>query len=189
VNLLGVHDPIPSLSAPIVRPLKPITFIYLFHIAIWGGGYIVYPHVFYSIRQVFLDGFVVFDNNHKRRLFNSVPCWFTDFPPNRDLSRIFLYCTQYLWLQFFFHELSSPKPLKITLGLVQIFSKMGGDIRKSRCTTGFNYTCGKFSIGINDTSGKFSTGTKDTAVNWPSVLLVSLKAVANNGNNTRLHAP
>ncbi len=35
-----------------------------------------------------------------------------------------------------FHELSSPKPLKITLGSFQIFSKIRGDIHKSRRTTG-----------------------------------------------------
>ncbi len=33
----------------------------------------------------------------------------------------------------FFHELSSPKSLKITLGSFQIFSKIHRDIRKSRC--------------------------------------------------------
>ncbi len=36
----------------------------------------------------------------------------------------------------FFHESPSPKPLIITLGLFRIFSKIRGDIRKSRCTTG-----------------------------------------------------
>ncbi len=38
-------------------------------------------------------------------------------------------------LQVFFHESPSPKPLIITLGSFQI-SKIHGDIRKSRCTTG-----------------------------------------------------
>jgi hypothetical protein len=39
-------------------------------------------------------------------------------------------------LQFFFHKLSSPRLLLITLGSFQIFSKIPCDIRKSRCTTG-----------------------------------------------------
>jgi hypothetical protein len=43
----------------------------------------------------------------------------------------------------FFHESSSPRPLKITLGSFRIFSKICGDIRKSRCTTGINDTGGK----------------------------------------------
>ncbi len=44
----------------------------------------------------------------------------------------------------FFYESSSPKPLKITLGSFQIFSKILGDIRKSRCNTGIKDTGGKF---------------------------------------------
>jgi hypothetical protein len=36
----------------------------------------------------------------------------------------------------FFHESPSLKPMKITLGSFRIFSKIRGDIRKSRCTTG-----------------------------------------------------
>ncbi len=50
----------------------------------------------------------------------------------------------------FFHESSSPKPLKITLGSFQIFFLIHGDICKWRCTAG-----GKFSTGINDTGSKF----------------------------------
>jgi hypothetical protein len=53
-----------------------------------------------------------------------------------------------------FYESSSPKPLKITLGSLQILSKIRGDIRKSRCATGINYTSGKFSSGVNYTGGK-----------------------------------
>jgi hypothetical protein len=41
-------------------------------------------------------------------------------------------------LQVFFHESSSPKPLKITEGLFQIFSKIRGDIRKSKSGIGIN---------------------------------------------------
>jgi hypothetical protein len=76
----------------------------------------------------------------------------------------------------FFHESLSPKPLKITLGSFQIFSKIHGDIRKSRCTTGVNDTGGKLppvsttpaanfatsSACVVDTGGKFATGVNDT---------------------------
>ncbi len=58
----------------------------------------------------------------------------------------------YFW---FFHESSSSKPLKITLGSFQIFSQICGDIHKSSCTTGINDTGGKFSNGINNTRGIF----------------------------------
>ncbi len=48
-------------------------------------------------------------------------------------------------LQVFFPESLS--------GSFQIFSKNLGDIRKSRCTTGINDTCGKFATSINNNSG------------------------------------
>ncbi len=54
----------------------------------------------------------------------------------------------------FFHESVSPQPQSIPLGPFQIFSKIRGDIRKSRCTTGID-TGGKFTHGVNDTGGKF----------------------------------
>jgi hypothetical protein len=57
----------------------------------------------------------------------------------------------------FFNESSSPKPLKITLESFRIFSKIRGDIRKSRCNTDVNYTSGIFATGINNTGGKFAT--------------------------------
>jgi hypothetical protein len=44
-----------------------------------------------------------------------------------------------------------PQPQSIPLGPFRIFSKIRGDIPKSRCT-----------IGINDTGGKFATGMSDT---------------------------
>jgi hypothetical protein len=57
--------------------------------------------------------------------------------------------------------------------------KIHGDIRKSSCTT-----C------INDSGGKFATvGSTTLAANFPLVLLVLLKPVANNGNNIRLLTP
>jgi hypothetical protein len=59
----------------------------------------------------------------------------------------------------FFHESVSPPPQSIPLGPFRIFSKIRGDIRKLRCTTGINDTGGKFA---NDTGGKFATGVSDT---------------------------
>ncbi len=51
-------------------------------------------------------------------------------------------CTRY-FVSGFFHESSSSKTLKITLGSFRIFSKIRGDIRKSRCITGVVDTGGK----------------------------------------------
>jgi hypothetical protein len=77
----------------------------------------------------------------------------------------------------FFHESSSPKPLKITLGSFLIFFKISGHICKSRCTTGINGNFlgnfatstagvvdidGKVVTGGNDTGGKFATDVNDT---------------------------
>ncbi len=45
---------------------------------------------------------------------------------------------------YFFHELSSPKPLKIMLESFKNCKKIRRDIRKSRYTTGIDNTCGKF---------------------------------------------
>jgi hypothetical protein len=67
----------------------------------------------------------------------------------------------------------SPQPQSIPLGPFQIFSKIHGDIHKSRCTTGINdtggkfasgvnYTGGKIAISINNTGGKFATGVNNT---------------------------
>jgi len=73
----------------------------------------------------------------------------------------------------FFYESVSPQPQSIPLGPFQIFSKIRGEIRTSRCTTGINDTGGKFATGvhdtggkiaadINDNGGKFATGINDT---------------------------
>ncbi len=43
-----------------------------------------------------------------------------------------------------FHESVSPKPLIISIGPFLIFSKIHGDIRSSRCTTGVVDTGGKW---------------------------------------------
>jgi hypothetical protein len=41
------------------------------------------------------------------------------------------------------------------------FSKIRGDIHKSRCTTGINDTGGKFATGVNDTGGEIAAGIND----------------------------
>jgi hypothetical protein len=63
----------------------------------------------------------------------------------------------------FFRESSSLKPLIIALGLLRIFSKIRGDICKSRCTT-----------GINDTGGQFSTNTASVVDTGGNTILRSL---------------
>jgi hypothetical protein len=70
---------------------------------------------------------------------------------------------------WFFYESVSPQPQSIPLGTLRIFSKIRGDIRKSRCTTGITDTVDKFATGVNDTGGQF----------LPPVLLVLLTPVAN----------
>jgi hypothetical protein len=63
----------------------------------------------------------------------------------------FLYlrdCVTRFFVSGFFRESSSPKPFNNSIGFFQIFSKIRGDICKSRCTT-----------GINDNGGKFATNT------------------------------
>jgi hypothetical protein len=59
---------------------------------------------------------------------------------------------------WFFHESVPPLPQSIPYGPFQIFSKICGDIHKSRCSTGANETGSKTAPGINDTGGKFATG-------------------------------
>ncbi len=48
----------------------------------------------------------------------------------------------------------SPQPQSITLAPFWFFSKIPGDIRKPRCTTGINDAGGKFTTGVSDTGGK-----------------------------------
>jgi hypothetical protein len=62
------------------------------------------------------------------------------------------------------------KPLKIRLGLFQIFPKiLLGDIHKSRYTTGINDTDGKFAAGVNDNSGYLPLVSMTPVVNLPPV--------------------
>jgi hypothetical protein len=65
-------------------------------------------------------------------------------------------------LQVFFHKSPYPKPLKIALGSFGIFSKIHGDIGKSKCTT-----------YINDNGGKFATGVNDTVAKLPPLVLLT----------------
>ena len=82
-------------------------------------------------------------------------------------------------LLVFFHESVFPQPQSIPLRPFQIFSKIRGDIRKSRCTTGINDTGGKFdtggkiTTGINDIGGKFATGINDTGGKFLNQILVA----------------
>jgi hypothetical protein len=48
-----------------------------------------------------------------------------------------------------------PQAPENSIWVISIFSKIRGDIRKSRCTTGINDTDGKFATRINDLCGKF----------------------------------
>jgi hypothetical protein len=73
-----------------------------------------------------------------------------------------LYSLPRFFASGFFHESSSNKPLKIALGSFQIFSKICGDIHKSRSTTGVTDTSGKFATGVNDTGCKIATGVNNT---------------------------
>ncbi len=67
-------------------------------------------------------------------------------------------------LGFFVNQFQlSPKPLSIPIGPFWIFSKICGDIRSSRCTTGVADTGGKWkNLQSVDTGGKFATGIVDT---------------------------
>ncbi len=93
-----------------------------------------------------------------------------DDPIKGTVSRDFL-------LQIFSMNHLPPKPLKITLVFVQIFSKIHGDICKSRCTTGIN------NPGVVDTSGKLQLVLTILAENLPPVSMTSV-AIATGFNDT-----
>jgi hypothetical protein len=57
-------------------------------------------------------------------------------------------------------------PKYSTEAVSNFFSKIRGDIRKSRSTTGINDTSGKFATSVNKTGGKFATGINDTSGNF-----------------------
>jgi hypothetical protein len=73
------------------------------------------------------------------------------------------------FLLLVFYESVSSQPQSIPLGPFRIFSKIRGDIRKSRCTTGVVDTGGKFATGINDTGGKFAADVNDAGGKLPPV--------------------
>jgi hypothetical protein len=59
-----------------------------------------------------------------------------------------------------FSWISFPKPQSIPLRPIQIFSKIHGDIRKSRCTPVTNFSTSF--ISVVDTGSKFATGANNT---------------------------
>ncbi len=59
----------------------------------------------------------------------------------------------------FFHESHSPRPLKITVGSFRIFSKIRGDICRSRCTTSVNDTGGKLPPVSTTPAANFATSS------------------------------
>jgi hypothetical protein len=76
---------------------------------------------------------------------------------------------QKIFCFWFFYESFSSQPQSIPFGPFQFFSKIRGDIRKSRCTIGINDTGGKFATGVNDTGGKFTNFVNDTGGKFPLV--------------------
>jgi hypothetical protein len=73
------------------------------------------------------------------------------------------------FLVLVFYESVSPQSQSIPLGPFQIFSKIRGEIRKSRCTTGVNDTGGEFATGVNNTGGKLPLVSTTPGVNLPPV--------------------
>jgi hypothetical protein len=66
----------------------------------------------------------------------------------------------------FFHESSSPGPLMIPAGPLQIFSKIrkgAPSVRSSRCSIGINDTGGKLATGVVATGGKFTPSVNNSA--------------------------
>jgi hypothetical protein len=65
-----------------------------------------------------------------------------------------------------FPPLLFPQDLEDNFGVISIFSKICGDIRKSRCITSINATSntgGKFTAGAVDTGGKSANNVVDTS--------------------------
>jgi hypothetical protein len=78
-----------------------------------------------------------------------VPTEFTMF--ERHSQALKVQCHE-IFCFWFFYESVSPQPQSIPLGPFRIFSKIRGDIRKSRGITGVNDTGCKFATGINNAS-------------------------------------
>jgi hypothetical protein len=84
---------------------------------------------------------------------------------------------------------SPPPAQEYAIKTVSNFSKICGDIRKSKCTTGINDTGGKFATGVKDTGRKIVAGINDAGSKLPPVSTtpaanlppVSTSPGANNG--------
>ncbi len=81
-----------------------------------------------------------------------------------------------VFLQVFFHESSSPKPLEITIRQFQFFSKIRRDIRKARCTK--NLPLLSKTLAANLPPVSTTPVPRRLTVNFPAVLLVLLIPVA-----------
>jgi hypothetical protein len=57
------------------------------------------------------------------------------------------------------------------------FSKIRGDIRESRCTTGVNDTGGKFAAGVVDTGGNLPLASLTPVANLPTVSLTPVAKI------------
>ncbi len=83
-------------------------------------------------------------NHHVNKVVTSFPLRGT--PTKRSITQRLCHlkgqCHE-IFCFWFFYESVSPQPQSIPLGLFRIFSKIRGDIRKSRCTNGVNDTGGK----------------------------------------------
>jgi hypothetical protein len=132
--------------------------------------------------------------------FDDTPSKFPSFELKGRCHKIF--CSR------FFHESSSPKPLKITLGHFKFFRKFAEIFASQSAppvsttpvanfatsSAGVVNTGGKFVTGVNDTGGKFVTNVNSAGGKLPPVSTtpeanlppVSTTHVANNGNNIRL---
>jgi hypothetical protein len=70
---------------------------------------------------------------------------------------------------FFMNQFSPPpQPQSIPLRPFRIFSKIRGDIRNSRCTTGINDTGGKFAFSVNDAGGNLPP-VSTTPARWQTI--------------------
>jgi hypothetical protein len=62
---------------------------------------------------------------------------------------------------WFFSWIIFPQASNNSIRVFSNFSKIRGDICKSRCTTGINDIGSKFAAGVNYTGGKFATAITD----------------------------
>jgi hypothetical protein len=69
----------------------------------------------------------------------------------------------------FLHGSVSPQTPDYTIRAISNFSKIRGDIRSSRCTTGVVYTGGKFAASVVDTGGNLPLASLTLVANLPPV--------------------